>query len=273
VLYLNAGGVRHVGPNRMWVESARRWAAQGVASLRLDLQGIGESEGEQYLDVPSLYENRQVDQIEIAIDSLRRHAGMKRFVAMGLCSGACWAFHAAIRNPHVRAAILLNPSLLYWDPGADRRRILRSLASGFTGWADCSRMVRSGIQRVDMQWAARRVVERLGRRRAKGGGHLRLGFETVAEAWSTFEQTRKRVTLVFREGEELLAEMEASGELPRETNSFVRCVRIPNAGHTFRPLWAQRLVHDIIDAELARMIRVMPPALLAKQPDDRGLSP
>jgi alpha-beta hydrolase superfamily lysophospholipase len=273
VLYLNAGGVRHTGPNRMWVESARRWAAQGVASLRLDLPGIGESEGEQCIDVPSLYQDRQVDQIEVAIDSLRRHAGMKRFVAIGLCSGACWSFHAAIRNPHVRAAILLNPSLLYWDPGADRRRLLRRVASGFTGWAEWSRMVRSGIQRGDIQRSARRMAERLGRTHTKGGGHLQLGFETVAEAWCTLEQTKKRMTLVFREGEPLLAEMEASGELPRETNSFVRCVRIPNAGHTFRPLWAQRLVHDIIDVELASVIHATPPALLAKQPDDRGLSP
>jgi alpha-beta hydrolase superfamily lysophospholipase len=272
LLYLNAGGVRHTGPNRMWVESARRWAAQGVASLRLDLQGIGESEGGEYLDVPSLYLERLVDQIEIAIDSLRRRAGMKRFVAIGLCSGACWAFHAAIRNPHVRAAILLNPSLLSWDPGADRRRILRSLASGFTGWADCSRMVRSGIHRADIQWAARRVVQRLGRRRTKGGGHLQLGFETVTEAWSTLERTKKRVTLLFREGEELLAEMEASGELPPDTNSFVRCIRVPNAGHTFRPLWAQKLVHGLIDAELASVIRATPPALVETQPEDHGLS-
>ena len=30
VLLLNAGAVRHTGPNRMWVEVARRWAPQGV---------------------------------------------------------------------------------------------------------------------------------------------------------------------------------------------------------------------------------------------------
>jgi len=272
LLYLNAGGVRHTGPNRMWVESARRWAARGVASLRLDLEGIGESEGEQYLDIPALYQKRLVEQIEIAIESLRWHIGMKRFVAIGLCSGACWAFHTAIRNADVDAAILLNPSVLYWDPGADRRRILRRMASGLRGWADWARMVRGGIERGDIQRGARRIFERLGRRR-EGGGHLQLGFETLAEAWSEFERNKKRVTLVFREGEPLLAEMEASGQLPLETNSWVRCIRVPNGGHTCRPLWAQKLVHDVMDVELASVIRAASPTSIEKQPDDRGLSP
>jgi pimeloyl-ACP methyl ester carboxylesterase len=264
IVYLNAGGVRHTGPNRMWVESARRWAAQGVPSLRLDLQDIGESEGEQYLDVPSLYLERQVEQVEVAIDSLRKHTGLKRFLAIGLCSGACWAFHAALRNRHVRAAILLNPSLLYWDAGADRRRILRSAASGFTAWGDWSRLIRAGIQRGDMRRSARRMVERLGRKHTENDGHIELGFETMAEAWSTLERTKKRVTLVFREGEALLAEMDAAGQLPGETNSFTRCVLVPNGGHTLRPLWAQKLVHDLIDAEVANVIRAAPPASIGK---------
>ena len=29
-LFLNAGAVRRIGPNRVWVDTARRWAAQGV---------------------------------------------------------------------------------------------------------------------------------------------------------------------------------------------------------------------------------------------------
>jgi pimeloyl-ACP methyl ester carboxylesterase len=253
VLYLNAGGVRHTGPNRMWVESARRWAAQGVVSLRLDLQSIGESEGEQYLDIPSLYRECLMEQIEVAMDSLWLHAGVKRFVAIGLCSGACWAFHAAIRNPDVHAAILLNPSLLYWDPETDRRRILRGVTGGYSQWAEWSRRIRSGIQRRDIKRAARRVAETLGRTRTKEGGYLQLGFATVSQAWSFLEQNQKQVTLVLREGEPLLAELEAAGQLPAGTSRFVRCVRVPNGGHTFRPLWAQKIVHDLIDVELGRV--------------------
>ncbi len=42
---LNAGAIRRVGPNRMWVEAARRWATDGIPTLRLDLEGIGDADG------------------------------------------------------------------------------------------------------------------------------------------------------------------------------------------------------------------------------------
>jgi pimeloyl-ACP methyl ester carboxylesterase len=253
LLYLNAGGVRHTGPNRMWVESARRWASQGVVSLRFDVQGIGESDGEQCLDVPDLYRDRLMAQIDTALNSLRS-SGIKQFIAIGLCSGACWAFHTALRNPDVGAAILVNPSLLYWEAGADRRRMLRSVANGVSGRANWTKMIRAGMQRGDVRQGMRRMAEAFGRR-TKVSGFLQLGFETVSQAWSSLEQSCKRVTLVFREGEPLLAEMEASAQLPPEGNSFTRCLRVPNGGHTLRPLWAQKLVHDLIDAELSGTIR------------------
>src|SRR5207302_8538316 len=88
VLFLNPGAVRHIGPNRMWVESARRWAARGVVSLRLDLSGIGESDGELNGDIASLYQDRLVEQVEMALDSLRSRLGIRQFAAVGLCSGA-----------------------------------------------------------------------------------------------------------------------------------------------------------------------------------------
>ena len=43
-LILNAGLVHRVGPHRMSVRIARELAAQGFASLRFDLSGVGDSE-------------------------------------------------------------------------------------------------------------------------------------------------------------------------------------------------------------------------------------
>lgn len=260
LLYLNAGGVRHTGPNRMWVESARRWAARGVTSLRLDLQGIGESDGEQVIDVPSLYRETFIEQIAIAIERLREYTGATRFGTIGLCSGACWAFHAAARIAEVDSAILVNPSLLWWDASADRRRILGPLAPGFTGWAEWSRVIRGGIERGNFHGAARKITEKFGWTRREGTGYLQLGFRNMDHAWASLERNKKRVTLVFREGEPLLAEMEASRQLPPLKNSWTRLVRIPNGGHTLRPLWAQKIVHDLIDLELEAAIQDGPAA-------------
>ena len=46
VIFLNAGAVRHTGPDRLWVELSREAASAGLFALRLDLEGIGEADGD-----------------------------------------------------------------------------------------------------------------------------------------------------------------------------------------------------------------------------------
>ncbi|HTD45530.1 MAG TPA: alpha/beta fold hydrolase [Bryobacteraceae bacterium] len=250
VLFLNPGAVRHIGPNRMWVEAARRWAARGVISLRLDLEGIGESDGEQNLDVAALYQERLVEQIEIVMDSLRSRLGVRRFVAIGLCSGAFWAFHAAIRNPDIRAAILLNPRLFFWDPEVDRRRILRRTAGLLMDRTDWRRLARGYFSLKSFKRVTRIVVDRFLAEHANAGRRFQICPEGMAHAWRALERNQNRLTLIFTEGEPLLREMEEEGHLPPHTGSPVRCIRIANCGHTFRPLWAQEMAHELIDSEL-----------------------
>src|SRR5204863_777764 len=48
-------GQGHTGPNRMWVEIARRWAARGVPTLRIESSWIGDPEGDASADVGALY--------------------------------------------------------------------------------------------------------------------------------------------------------------------------------------------------------------------------
>ena len=72
----------------------------------------------------------------------------------------------------------------------------------------------------------------------------------MADAWKALDRNQSRLTLIFTEGEPLLREMEEEGHLPQETHSRVRCIRLANCGHTFRPLWAQKTAHELIDREL-----------------------
>ena len=129
VVLLNAGALTHAGPNRMWVETARRWAAQGVPSLRLDLEGIGESDGDEraYTDVGAFYTEELIPQVLAALDDLAARGLPQRFILLGLCSGAYWAFHAALRDDRILAAYLLNPRALLWDDGVHSRQQLRKL--------------------------------------------------------------------------------------------------------------------------------------------------
>ena len=81
---------------------------------------------------PQLHQEQLIGQVERAMDSLRSRCGFRRFVAIGLCSGAFWAFHAAIRNPGIRGAVLLNPRIFFWDPEIERRRAVLHGIKGLT---------------------------------------------------------------------------------------------------------------------------------------------
>ena len=72
----------------------------------------------------------------------------------------------------------------------------------------------------------------------------------MADAWSALERNQTRMTMIFTEGEPLLREMEDEGHLPPPAGSRIRCIRLANCGHTFRPLWAQKSAHELIDREL-----------------------
>ena len=118
ILLFNAGSVHHVGPNRIYVELARRFAALGFASLRFDLQGIGDSplgvEGRENHPYPP---HAQAD-VRAALEHLRSEHGFRRFIAMGLCSGAHTAFHAGLEDIEgLEEVVLINPLTFQYVEG------------------------------------------------------------------------------------------------------------------------------------------------------------
>ena len=263
-LFLNAGGVRHIGPNRMWVEAARRLAAEGGISLRFDLPGIGESGGDPGLNLPALYQKGLVEQVEFVMESLKSRFGFTRFAVAGLCSGAFWAFHAALRNVSISSATLLNPRLFFWGPGVDRRRLIRRGLRALIRWEDWYRVAHGGVRLRDLQRAARTVLAGSRAHGADPAIHGSLPPEMMAGAWKTIEHRGTRIALVFTEGEPLLREMESEAQLPPLIHSRMRLTRIANAGHTFRPQWAQRIVLDLIDHELNAALRQSDPDSMAQ---------
>jgi pimeloyl-ACP methyl ester carboxylesterase len=109
VVFVNSGGARRSGPNRMWTMFARRWASRGIPSLRLDVRGAGDSDGVELASLDSMYAPSVVDDVISALAFLRRQRGAGQFVVAGLCSGAYASFQAAIRQSDVMAALLVNP--------------------------------------------------------------------------------------------------------------------------------------------------------------------
>ena len=106
VVLLNAGVIHRIGPNRVHVAVARQLAADGVASLRLDMAGIGDSRG---LDSGASQHEECLASIRHALDMLVARGFAPRFALYGACSGAVYAFRYARRDPRVIGVAGVDP--------------------------------------------------------------------------------------------------------------------------------------------------------------------
>lgn len=102
VLILVGGPQYRVGSHRQFTLLARSLAEAGIASLRFDFTGMGDSEGDR-----RDFDKTESD-IAAAIDVLGG-MGVARIVVWGLCDGASSAMMFAHRHPSVAGMILLNP--------------------------------------------------------------------------------------------------------------------------------------------------------------------
>jgi len=248
---LNAGAIRRIGPNRMWVELARRWAARGVPSLRLDLEGLGDSDGDdtRFADVAELYVPQLVDQVQTAIDVVEAHGIAQRFMLVGLCSGAYWSFHGVLRDERVIAACMLNPRTLFWDASQETVRYLRRGLFQPASWRMVMRgdVHRSRVGNV-IRGAPRSLVRRaVARVQALGDSdQLDLVLDLLRDG-------DKQLLFAFSENEPLHEELERQGRLPGgERWPNVRLELIPGRDHTLRPHYSQQRAHEALDRALDR---------------------
>jgi alpha-beta hydrolase superfamily lysophospholipase len=115
--FLNVGANAHVGPHRMNVELAREFASRGYLAFRFDAAGLGESRAAQGVRENRIYTKDSVADVVAAMTLLEKTRGARRFVLVGLCSGAYLAFHTTIEDPRVASQILLSSYAFEWHEG------------------------------------------------------------------------------------------------------------------------------------------------------------
>lgn len=107
-LILNTGLIHRAGHHRMFVTLSRALAAAGYQVLRFDLSGIGDSESR--IDGLSPLDGTLAD-IREAIEWLVTARAARRFILLGLCSGADHALVYGSSDPRVVGLVLLDPSI------------------------------------------------------------------------------------------------------------------------------------------------------------------
>jgi pimeloyl-ACP methyl ester carboxylesterase len=261
VVFLNAGAIRRTGPSRLWVESARRWAGRGVTSLRIDLEGIGDTDGDGavYQDVARFHDERLVGHVHAVLDELQQQLPDTRFVLVGMCSGGYWAFQAMLHDDRVAAAVMINPRVLYWHEHLDAIRDLRRtrLLVRPVTW---KRLLRGDVPMrrwlAFAQWFISATRARLQGQRESEAPVLRWQAAQVAAGFTRLAESGKRARFIFCDGEPLRDELIQADLLThRETRPNVFLRLIPGRDHTLRPLWmhpyAEAALDEAITEELA----------------------
>jgi len=266
-VFLNAGAIRHVGPNRMWVEAARDLAAAGIPSLRVDLESIGEADGDpaRRARVSDFYDEGFVDQVVAVLDQLERQGVAGRFRLVGLCAGAYWAFRTALVDDRVEVAVLINAGALVWHPGIlgerEGRRTGRVLQRHWWG-----RLLRGEIRWFNLPRIAGQIIVGAQRslRRSFRRGTASGGTAIVTDLDRL--QPGRRILLAFSGGEVLQEELMALGILDRLDNwPDVEVVDLPGTDHTLRSVIAQRAVAELLLREVGRDLSAQLPESTGRQ--------
>jgi alpha-beta hydrolase superfamily lysophospholipase len=276
-LLLNAGPQRRTGPNRMWVEIARRWAATGVPTLRLDAAGIGDADGDATVlgQVTAFYRPVYVEQVRAALQILSERGLPPRFVMLGLCSGAYWSAQAAVADRRVAAVIMLNPRTLVFDEWRHTLRRTRRLGKQMLLPSTWGKVLRGEIKLEKHLETGRTLVARatsgptrareqiIAARHARGAARAPDTREPIEDLFDALRDRDQRALLMFT-GKEVLR-----GELSRK-GVFDRMDRWPNLElallgtsadtHTLTPLWLQRQVHALVDRVLEDELKRLPGA-------------
>ena len=104
-LLLNTGLNHRVGQRRINVKLARRLAASGMACLRFDMSGIGDSR-------PSGsrvgFRQQQSSDMAAALDQFQASTGLRHFLVFGVCSGAANALAVSLADARVVGVLMFD---------------------------------------------------------------------------------------------------------------------------------------------------------------------
>ena len=104
-ILINAGLVPKFGPHRLYAELAARLAENGVATLCLDVAGIGDSVHEA-TSYPLA--QRMARDIGAAVEFVSTHHAPARIVVAGLCSGSEDALRYAASDARIAGAVMID---------------------------------------------------------------------------------------------------------------------------------------------------------------------
>ncbi|HEY1775838.1 MAG TPA: alpha/beta fold hydrolase [Solirubrobacteraceae bacterium] len=262
-LLLNSGAVRHIGPQRIWVEAARRWGSLGVSTLRFDVAGVGGSDGDSaaYSDRGAFQRPEFAVQVITAIDELERRGGPGRFLVGGVCSGAYWGLHSALADERIHGVLMINLLAFNWTEELGALRDTRR-ARALLQEREVATVLR--IIATDRWRISRMLLTKLrGLRLRRGDSGAQPLVNEVTTVLDGMRDRDVQMTLALSLNEPLWEDFVADGLMERLAEwPNLHLERIPTMEHVFRSPLSQRYAHATLDGALARTLAssVEPPS-------------
>jgi exosortase A-associated hydrolase 2 len=144
VVFCHAFGEERKSSALVMARLARAVAAAGRFALRFDYYGCGDSEG-KFVEATG---RTRLDDVRAATEFLRREAGGKEFVLLGLRMGATLAARAAEELPACAGLVLIEPladGTAYFSGQIRRSLVRRMLTRGRAGDASPDDSLRSQL--------------------------------------------------------------------------------------------------------------------------------
>lgn len=240
VLIVVGGPQYRVGSHRQFTLLCRALAERGIAAMRFDYRGMGDSEG-----AARSFEDIDLD-IRAAVDRFcAEFPGLRHVVLWGLCDAASAALMYAHRDSRVAGLVLLNPWVRtaeglakaqlkhYYGSRLLDRAFWRKVARGEFAYAAALRSFGKAVLTALGTRKAQSVAERGEATPARAGGDPLP--QRMAHALSRFEG---KVLLILSGNDITAQEFEdvtASSRQWRKLLADTRVVRhkLPQATHTF----------------------------------------
>lgn len=264
LVLVNSGTLRRVGPNRMWVELGRRWAARGMRTVRFDLSResdlspeiLGRFHPAHGRPGDILWDHFSVDfpqQYLAVIDHLREHGYGDRFILAGISSGAYWSLNHLREDDRVVAATLVNCSAFRWNEFQSAQNDVAKLRSR-EFW---QRLLRGDIPTERLIHAIRATARLVVRRPVAGVGSAPVDeLDLLLTRLATADQ---EITFIFGAGEPMRMDLERDGRIERIAASpRVTLVDLDSRvkAHTLETVSLQRQAHALLDAGIERGLAI-----------------
>lgn len=209
VLFCNTGGDPRAGIGGFATRAARDLARHGIASLRFDFAGLGDSPSADPAPVHIFETPRDAD-MRAALDFLEAQ-GLNAVTLVGVCAGAYHALQMAWNEPRIRGVFAVSPVKLVWRAGdslnfdrKDDGKATQAYAQAAKDLQTWRRLLAGG---VDLGAVSQTLVLRL-RGRLKGMA-LRLAPQSPANRMDQFLRRGGRACLVMGLEDASLDEIES----------------------------------------------------------------